>query len=66
MLDESIGCSQEKLYGANTRQGDADNFYKQGQLLPENFIEAAKSKGKADKIDLRMQKVRFGVTSQYA
>ncbi|KAL5354800.1 hypothetical protein ACLOAV_000890 [Pseudogymnoascus australis] len=36
--------------------GDADNFYKQGQLLPENFIEAAKSKGKADNIDLRMQK----------
>ncbi|OBT55700.1 hypothetical protein VE04_05006 [Pseudogymnoascus sp. 24MN13] len=36
--------------------GDADNFYNHGQLLPENFIEAAKSKGKADKIDLRMQK----------
>ncbi|OBT62308.1 hypothetical protein VE03_09055 [Pseudogymnoascus sp. 23342-1-I1] len=36
--------------------GDADNFYKHGQLLPENFIEAAKSKGKADKIDLRIQK----------
>lgn len=39
-------------------QGDADNFYNHGQLLPENFLEAAKSKGKADKIDLRMQKVR--------
>lgn len=35
--------------------GDDDNFYKQGQLLPENFMEAAKSKGKADKINLRMQ-----------
>jgi hypothetical protein len=52
---------QERSQDANTRQGDADNFYKQGQLLPENFIEAAKSKGKADKINLRMQKVRFRV-----
>ncbi len=23
----------------------ADNFYKQGQLLPENFVNAAKSAG---------------------
>ncbi|ELR06732.1 hypothetical protein GMDG_00349 [Pseudogymnoascus destructans 20631-21] len=25
--------------------GDANNFYNHGQLLPENFIETAKSKG---------------------
>lgn len=49
---------------ADTRQGDADNFYNHGQLLPENFIEAAKSKGKADKIELRMQKVRAKVAAQ--
>ena len=42
-------------------KGDADNFYKQGQLLPENFIEAAKSSGKVDKINLRVQKVGFGL-----
>lgn len=47
-------------------QGDADDFYKNGQLLPENFLEAAKSKGKADKIDLRMQKVRSCVAAQQA
>ncbi|KAL8817468.1 MAG: hypothetical protein Q9223_003710 [Gallowayella weberi] len=32
--------------------GTADNFYKQGQLLPENFEEAAKGKGK---VNLRWQ-----------
>lgn len=26
-------------------QGTSDNFYKQGQLLPENFVEAAKASG---------------------
>lgn len=35
--------------------GDADNFYKQGQLLPENFVEAAKSRGKGDGVKLRIQ-----------
>jgi len=35
--------------------GTGDNFYKQGQLLPENFMEAAKSKGLDKGIRLRMQ-----------
>jgi len=35
--------------------GTADNFYKQGQLLPENFIEAAKEAGKEENINLRFQ-----------
>jgi S-formylglutathione hydrolase len=26
-------------------QGTSDNFYKQGQLLPEEFVAAAKSAG---------------------
>ena len=26
-------------------QGTGDNFYKQGQLLPENFVNAAKEAG---------------------
>lgn len=26
-------------------KGTADNFYKQGQLLPENFLEAARNAG---------------------
>ncbi|OAF57916.1 hypothetical protein VC83_05203 [Pseudogymnoascus destructans] len=30
---------------ATSRSGDANNFYNHGQLLPENFIETAKSKG---------------------
>lgn len=33
-------------------QGTADNFYKQGQLLPENFVKAAEGKGK---VHLRFQ-----------
>jgi S-formylglutathione hydrolase len=37
------------------KQGTGDNFYKQGQLLPENFIEAAKSAGVDKGINLRMQ-----------
>lgn len=35
--------------------GTGDNFYKQGQLLPENFLEAAKQAGVAEGIQLRMQ-----------
>ena len=33
-------------------QGIADNFYKQNQLLPENFVKAAEGKGK---VNLRWQ-----------
>jgi S-formylglutathione hydrolase len=34
-------------YASNTNptQGTGDNFYKQGQLLPENFAAAAKEAG---------------------
>jgi len=35
--------------------GTGDNFYKQGQLLPENFIKAAKEAGNDQNINLRMQ-----------
>lgn len=28
--------------------GTADNFYEQGQLLPENFVKAAKGKGEVN------------------
>jgi S-formylglutathione hydrolase len=36
--------------------GTSDNFYKQKQLLPENFVEAAKQSGHGDKdITLRLQ-----------
>lgn len=33
-------------------KGTGDNFYKQGQLLPENFVKAAEGKGK---VKLRFQ-----------
>lgn len=36
-------------------KGTGDNFYKQKQLLPENFIAAAKEAGVDKGIDLRMQ-----------
>jgi len=35
--------------------GTGDNFYKQGQLLPENFVQAAKEAGVDKGIKLRMQ-----------
>jgi len=35
--------------------GTADNFYTQGQLLPENFLEAAKEAGCAEGVKIRMQ-----------
>jgi S-formylglutathione hydrolase len=42
------------LFDADVTQGTEDKFYKQKQLLPENFIDAAK--GDPDKhITLRMQ-----------
>lgn len=34
-----------------------DNFYKQGQLLPENFMEAAKASGNEKGLTLRFQEV---------
>lgn len=37
-------------------QGTGDNFYKQGQLLPENFEAAAKENG-IDGLTLRYQEV---------
>jgi len=35
--------------------GTGDNFYKQGQLLPENFVQAAKEVGVDKGVKLRMQ-----------
>ncbi|KAF2234372.1 esterase [Viridothelium virens] len=35
--------------------GTGDNFYKQGQLLPENFVKAAKEAGVDKDVKLRMQ-----------
>ena len=37
--------SQTKFPRLTPPQGTGDNFYKQGQLLPENFIAAAKEIG---------------------
>lgn len=62
LIDVVSALSGRDSVGTDSEQGDADNFYKQGQLLPENFIEAAKAKGKADKINLRIQKVESQCT----
>lgn len=37
--------SGERCYFDIAVQGTGDNFYKQGQLLPENFEKAAKEAG---------------------
>jgi S-formylglutathione hydrolase len=36
-------------------QGTTDNFYKQGQLLPENFVNAAKETGVDAGLTIRYQ-----------
>ena len=36
-------------------QGTGDNFYEQGQLLPENFAKAAKEAGVDSGVDIRYQ-----------
>ena len=36
-------------------KGTADNFYKQGQLLPENFAAAAKEAGVDAGLEIRYQ-----------
>jgi len=38
-------------------KGTGDNFYKQGQLLPENFAAAAKESGNAKGLVIRYQEV---------
>jgi S-formylglutathione hydrolase len=43
------------LKHSNKSQGTGDNFYKQKQLLPENFVEAAKQSGNDKGIQLRLQ-----------
>ena len=40
---------------ANVCQGTGDNFYKQGQLLPENFEAAAKEAGVEEGVHVREQ-----------
>ena len=35
-------------------QGTADNFYKNGQLLPENFLKAARDSG-YDEVQVRVR-----------
>ena len=37
--------------------GTGDNFYKQGQLLPEHFEAAAKAAGLGDSVKVRYQEV---------
>lgn len=37
-------------------QGTGDNFYKDGQLLPENLVEAADAAGHKGGVTLRKQK----------
>ena len=36
------------------RQGTGDNFYKSGQLLPENFLKAAREAG-YDEVQVRVR-----------
>lgn len=44
-----------KDFGTLIDVGTGDNFYKQGQLLPENFVAAAKEAGVERGVKVRMQ-----------
>lgn len=51
-----VNLAIEALTAANVRlQGTGDNFYKQGQLLPENFAMAAKESGNDRDLIIRYQ-----------
>ena len=43
-----------RLTLASHTQGTADNFYKNGQLLPENFLKAARDTG-YDEVQVRVR-----------
>ena len=43
-----------RLTLASRTQGTADNFYKNGQLLPENFLKAARDTG-YDEVQVRVR-----------
>jgi S-formylglutathione hydrolase len=43
------------IVAADHSKGTGDNFYKQGQLLPENFANAAKEAGVDSGINIRFQ-----------
>jgi S-formylglutathione hydrolase FrmB len=45
----------EDQYTDAILQGTGDNFYKQGQLLPENLTKAAEESGNERGVNLRMQ-----------
>lgn len=40
-----FGLASRRIILTRTSQGTGDNFYKQGQLLPENFEAAARDAG---------------------
>lgn len=45
---------QRSIEGDDARQGTGDNFYKQGQILPENFLAAARERG-YDEVQVRVR-----------
>lgn len=57
LLRKWDGSSKAGRFEALIDVGTGDNFYKQGQLLPENFEKAAKESGNSDGLTLRYQEV---------
>jgi S-formylglutathione hydrolase len=54
---ELLKKAKEGSFEALVDVGTGDNFYKQKQLLPENFVEAAKASGNEKGLNLRYQDV---------
>lgn len=55
LLKESSSSSEEGKPNILIDSGTADDFYKQGQLLPENFLNVAKEKGFESAVQVRLQ-----------
>lgn len=46
LVPACIAWKENQADGKGHKKGTSDNFYKQGQLLPEKLEEAARGKGK--------------------
>ena len=49
-----------------SKKGTGDNFFKQKQLLPEKFAEAATASGNAKRLNIRYQDVCIPISEQNA
>lgn len=49
-----MSCYRVALIDGRGAQGTGDNFYKKGEILPENFLKAARDAG-YDEVQVRVR-----------